>query len=89
MDATPSEGSAIRYYFDTESGLLVRQTFTRQSPQGPLDVEVTFSDFKDVEGIKRPMTITQKTSQFTAIIKLSDVKHNAPIDDAVFKKPGL
>jgi len=89
VDATPSEGSAVRYYFDTESGLLIRQSFTRQSPQGPLDVEVTFSDFKDVDGIKRPMTITQKTSQFTAIIKLTDVKHNTPIDDAVFKKPGF
>ena len=87
VEATPSEGSPVKLYFDATSGLLVRQIAQRQMPQGPLEVEVTFSDFRAVEGVKRPFTIRQATSLFTATIHLTEVKHNAPIDDAIFKAP--
>ena len=87
VEATPSEGSPVKLYFDATSGLLVRQIAQRQMPQGPLEVEVTFSDFRPVEGVKRPFTIRQATSLFTATIHLTEVKHNAPIDDAIFKAP--
>jgi outer membrane lipoprotein-sorting protein len=87
VEATPSEGSPVKLYFDATSGLLVRQIAQRQMPQGPLEVEVTFSDFRPVEGVKRPFTIRQATSMFTATIHLTEVKHNAPIDDAIFKAP--
>jgi outer membrane lipoprotein-sorting protein len=87
VEATPAEGSPVKLYFDVASGLLVRQVATRQMPQGPLEVEVTFADFRAVDGVKRPFTIRQATSMFIATIHLTEVKHNAPIDDAIFKAP--
>jgi hypothetical protein len=87
IEAVPAEGSPARLFYDVESGLQVRQIVTRQSPMGPMQVDVTFDDFRDVDGVKRPFKITQATAQFTAIIQLSDVTHNAPIDDAMFRKP--
>jgi outer membrane lipoprotein-sorting protein len=87
VEATPADGSPVKLYFDVASGLLVRQVATRQMPQGPLEVEVTFADFRAVDGVKRPFTIRQATSMFTATIHLTEVKHNAPIDDAIFKAP--
>ena len=87
VEATPAEGSPVKLYFDAASGLLVRQVATRQMPQGPLEVEVTFSDFRVVDDVKRPFTIRQATAMFTATIHLTEVKQNMPVDDAVFKAP--
>ena len=87
VEATPTEGSAVKLYFDATSGLLVRQVAMRQMPQGPLEVEVTFADFRAVDGVKRPFTIRQATAMFTATIHLTEVKNNLPIDDAIFKAP--
>jgi hypothetical protein len=49
-------------------------------------VEVTFEDYRPIDGVQRAFTIRQSTSLFTAVIQLSEIKHNAPIDDAVFRK---
>jgi hypothetical protein len=89
VEAVPAEGSPTRLFFDAESGLLLRQVGTRVTPQGPLDVEVTFEDYRAIDGVQRPFTVRQATSMFSAIIQLTDIKHNVPIDDAVFKKPGI
>jgi hypothetical protein len=87
--ATPAEGSATRMFFDAETGLVVRQAATRDTPVGPIDVDVYLEDYRDVEGIKQPFTIRQVTSTFTLVIRLSEIKHNVALDDALFKKPGL
>lgn len=87
VDATPEVGTPVKLYFDAATGLLVRQVAMRQMPQGPLEVEVTFGDFRVVDGVKRPFMIRQATSAFTATIQLTEVKQNLPIDDAIFKAP--
>ncbi len=87
--ATPAEGTPTRMYFDAETGLLVRQTSTRDTPQGPIDVDVFLEDYRDVDGVKQPHTIRQVTSMFTMVIRLTEIKHNVPLDDAIFKRPGI
>jgi len=84
VEAVPAEGQPTRMFFDAESGLLVRQILTRESAQGPLEVDVTFSDFRAIDGVKRPFSIRQVTANFTATLQLTEVKHNAAIDDSVF-----
>jgi outer membrane lipoprotein-sorting protein len=86
--ATPAEGQPTRYSFDAETGLMVKQHSTRESPQGPLDVDVFLEDFRDVDGLKLPFTIRQVTSIFTMVVRLTEIKHNVTLDDAIFKKPG-
>lgn len=89
VDATPVEGPPVKLYFDVASGLLVRQIATRATPQGPIEVDTVFSDYRDVTGLKRPFAITQTTAQFTARLTFTEIKQNVPVDDAMFKKPGL
>jgi len=86
--ATPAEGSPSRMFFDVESGLMVRQSMTRESPNGPVDVDVYLEDVRDVAGIKQPFVVRQVTQQFTIVFRLSEVKYNVPLDDAIFKRPG-
>ena len=87
IEAVPASGTPSTMYFDVESGLMTRQLVTRQTPEGPLQIDVTFDDFREVDGVKRPFILRQATPTFTAVIQLSEIKHNVSVDDAVFKKP--
>jgi hypothetical protein len=86
--ATPAVGAPSRLYFDVASGLMVRQTGTRESAQGPVDVDVYLDDFRTVDGIKLPFAIHQVTAAFSVDVRLSEVTHNVALDDALFKRPG-
>ncbi len=87
VEATPAESATETWYFDAQSGLLLRQDAERESPQGKQAVQSFLEDYKDVDGVKLPFSIRQVTPQFTITIKIEDVKSNVPIDDAKFKKP--
>jgi len=88
ITATPAEGTPVKMYYDTESGLMVRQLVTRHTPIGPLEIDIRLEDYRDVDGVRRPHTIRQMSSMFSAVIQLSEIKQNVEIDDAVFRKPG-
>ena len=87
LTATPAEGAPETWYFDATTGLLIRMDLERESPQGKMAVQVFQEDYKEVDGVKIPHTMRQVTSAFTIIIKITEVKHNVPIDDAKFNKP--
>jgi hypothetical protein len=87
--ATPADGAPAKLYFDEATGLLARQSGSRNGPEGAIAVEVTLDDYRDVAGVKRPHLIRQSNPQFAVTVKVTSIKHNESIDDAIFKKPGL
>lgn len=87
VEATPAEGAPVTMDFDTASGLLVRAATVADTPMGKSNVETTLSDYREVDGVKVPFQIHQDMGGFAFTIKLTDVKHNVPIDDAKFDKP--
>ena len=78
----PRGGNPKRWYFDTATGLLIRTT---SSEGGELDEEL-YDDYRSVDGVKLPFSI-RRSDLDDAIITLTEVKHNVPIDDARFEKP--
>ena len=86
VEATPADGPAELMYFDSESGLLVRIQ-AQESPTGPGTLETTLEDYREVDGVKLPFVIRQARSQFSFVIRWTEVKHNVPIEDAKFDKP--
>ena len=86
--ATPADGTPTKMYFDVETGLMVRQAVTRETPQGPIDVDVFLEDYRDVEGTKQPFMVRQVTSAFSMVIRITEIKQNVALDDAIFKRPG-
>ena len=87
VEATPTESSTETWYFDAQSGLLLRLDAEREGPQGKQAIQTFLEDYKDIDGVKLPVSVRQVTPQFTITIKIEDVKSNVPIDDAKFKKP--
>ncbi len=85
--ATPAVGDPERLYFATDSGLLVRIDSENDTPQGKMSFATYLSDYKEVDGIKVAHTMRQVSSAFTALIKMTEVKHGVTVDDAKFAKP--
>jgi len=87
IEAVPAEGSAEHFYFDTETGLLVRHDSVEEGDGGKKPVEEYYSDYRAVDGIKVPFALRQKSPGTELTIKLTEVKQNVAVDDAKFNKP--
>jgi hypothetical protein len=87
VEATPAEGGPEKLYFDVQTGLLVRRDFTLDSAQGQIPTETYLEDYRVVDGVKIPHTIRQSNPAVQFTIKVTEVKHNVPVDDAKFNKP--
>jgi hypothetical protein len=85
--ATPPDGSPIKLYYDTQTGLQARMDLEVDTPQGRVPIETTVEDYRDVDGVKLPFLTRQDSPMAKAVIKLTEVKSNVAIDDARFKKP--
>jgi outer membrane lipoprotein-sorting protein len=84
---TPKVGKPVTQYYDATSFELIRQVQTTITDQGETEIRSEFSDYKDIDGVKAPMTIKQTIPMGDLIIKLTEVTHNVEIEDAKFAKP--
>lgn len=77
----PESTSTETYYFDADTFLLLRV----QTVEG----SVVYSDYRDVQGIKLPFTVTTENKIVKLVTTLREVEIDAPIDDARFAEPHM
>lgn len=87
VEGFPVTGSEETMYFDVQSGLLTGRDLTQQTSRGPVRVEMRYSDWREVDGVKLPFKITQSMPNLKFVFTVRDVKHNGPVDDKLFEKP--
>lgn len=77
----------VRFFFDANTGLLLRMVRYTENPLGRMPVQIDYSDYRDVDGAKTPCrwTLSRPNGRFT--IQLNEVKANVAIDDSKFAKP--
>jgi len=80
----PRNGRPRLFYFDSTSGLLLR--VEDRNASGVVTDAVEYEDYRDLDGVKVPFII-HRTQDVHMTIKLTEVKQNVAIDDAVFVKP--
>ncbi|MBS1796887.1 MAG: hypothetical protein JSS81_23880 [Acidobacteria bacterium] len=85
--ATPAGLDPQTFYFDKESGLLVREDATMISPQGKMAVKTFSDDFRAVDGVKMPFKIRAVMPQFEIQTTLTEIKNKVKFDNAIFTKP--
>ena len=85
--ATAAGQPAVKLYFDTSTGLLLRMTHFTDSALGLNPVQVDFGDYRASGGVKTPYrwTIARPSGAFT--IQLSEVQTNVPIDERLLVRP--
>ena len=80
--------SPVNLHFD-KAGLLKRMVRWTETAAGPVPVQIDYSDYRDVAGVKVPFSWVQTWTNGQAFIKLKDVRPNVAIEDARFAKPNV
>lgn len=84
---TPAAEEPTRFYFDTDSYLPLRESFTELYEEGPTVVKINYSDYRKVGDILLPFVINTVVPDLPLLIKMREYKVNLPLDDSIFANP--
>jgi photosynthetic reaction center cytochrome c subunit len=79
--------STVKFYFDKQSGLLVRQVRYAQTIVGLNPTQIDYSDYRDVAGVKLPFKWMVTWTDGQSTFEMNQVQPNVPIDAGKFAKP--
>lgn len=85
----PEGSQPDRLYFDVDTGLLARLVTQHHGPEGVSQLQEDFSDYREIDGLKLPFTISQNSTESAFTIKISQVRHNVALGDSEFSKPAV
>lgn len=83
-DAYGIKDGKTTYFYDTTTGLKVADSKVLEQGGQSMTQTITYSDYRDVKGVKVPFNIIQNVG-FELDIKMSDVKINEGVTDADFQ----
>ena len=78
---------AAKFYFDEQSGLLLRMLRYSDSPIGRNPTQVDYSDYRDEGKLRVPFQQTVSTPRSRYSIRIEHVQDNVPVDDSKFARP--
>jgi len=87
VEMTPKEGKPETFFFDRDSGLLVRTSAVRTTALGDIAADSTMSDFRIVDGILTPFAMTEKAMSQTIVTRFKDISYNVPMPKDRFDLP--
>ncbi|HWE51664.1 MAG TPA: hypothetical protein VG273_17860 [Bryobacteraceae bacterium] len=87
VEMTPKDGNPETFYFDKDSGLLLRIATVMSSPLGEIATDMTLSDYRLVDGIRTPFTMTQNAMGQNIVMKFDKVIYNGPLAPGRFDPP--
>jgi photosynthetic reaction center cytochrome c subunit len=87
IEGTLPGGSAVKFYFDKESGLLARQVHYVNTVVGLIPTHVEYSDYREVAGVRLPFRWVTTWTDGQTTTKLTEIRPNAAIDASRFAKP--
>ncbi|MFD0993966.1 M16 family metallopeptidase [Tenacibaculum geojense] len=72
-------------FYDAKTGLKIKEVKTQKGPQGEVKVPVEYSNYKEVNGIKFPHTVTQSMGPMKLVFNVESISINQGVSDADFK----
>jgi hypothetical protein len=80
-------GTPYKEYYSTKTFLLLKREGVVSSSTSSIQIPytTTFSDYRDVDGIKLPFrSVNVSISNGNIVQTIKSVKHNVPVDDRLF-----
>src|SRR5579863_8810110 len=87
VEMVPKEGKPETFFFDRDSGLLVRISAVLSTALGDIATEATMSDFRPIDGILTPFAITEKAMSQNIVMHFAKIAYNADIPANRFDLP--
>jgi hypothetical protein len=80
-------GSRMKLYFDSQTGLLVRQVRYTKTVVGTVPLQIDYSDYRDVDGVKLPFHWVVTWTDGQSTFQLNEVQPNVQIESSKLSKP--
>lgn len=80
-------GNPMKIFIDAQRYLPLRMDTEAATPQGKLNTTTLFEDYRKVDGVMYAFKTRQSAAGLEAVVTIERVRHNAPINDSVFRKP--
>ncbi|MGH9882181.1 MAG: tetratricopeptide repeat protein [Pyrinomonadaceae bacterium] len=77
LELQPAAGAPEKLYLDANTHLPVRVNVA--------NVEIYLDDWREVDGVKIPFSITQRFPAMTLKITLKEIQHNVALEDSLFE----
>ena len=87
VQGTGPSGLVGTFYFDKESGLLLRMVRYTNSAMGRVPTQIDYADYRDVAGVKMPFKWSYAWVSGREEFVLTDVQPNVAIDAGKFARP--
>lgn len=87
IEMSKGTGPVDRLFVDPQTYLPVRLNTTRVVNGYSVPIEVYFDDWREVNGLKIPFTMSQTMSRLTMTFNIKEVHDNVPIDGKIFERP--
>jgi outer membrane lipoprotein-sorting protein len=87
VTGTRAGSPPVNFYFDQQSGLLVRQVRYTETALGRLPTQIDYADYREADGVKLPFRWTLERTNGRFTIQVQQVEQNVAIDDAKFAMP--
>ena len=89
VNGTTADNHREQLFFDAETGLLRRRISYLETPIGVIPNQIDFEDYRNVDGVKVPFTVKVLSVEpgLVSTRIYTEIKLNAPVDDAKFKMP--
>jgi hypothetical protein len=85
------EGTSEDFYFDVQSGLLLRRHIEEQTIFGGFQIRADFEDYREIGGVQTPFVVRWSSPGGAwgtrTSFKVLEVQQNQPIDDEKFEGP--
>ena len=83
-----ADGASARWYVDPATGQVLRAEFKTGGMQGPVQRQIDYSDYRDVNGLRLAFKrVSRDNGEVAAQTAVKEVTVNPKVDEAAFKKP--
>lgn len=83
-----ADGTAVRWYIDPATGILLRESYSATNNAGPFKGETDLSDWKVFDGISVPTRqINRQDGKESSVVTFTEVHINPEVDPKLFDKP--
>jgi len=81
------DGDTVTRWYSVETGRLVQQTITLDSPMGEIEATLRFDDYRDIGGMRMPFKTINAFAGMEQVITFEEIEVNVPLEDDDFAPP--
>ncbi len=85
VEVTQPNGQKATHYFAKDSGLRLKEVNNLETPQGVITQTKTYSNYKEVNGVKFPYVVETVVGPQTVKAEVQNIEVNKNLSDDIFK----